>query len=1035
MCSIVLGISTKDLDLNAVEAIVITFTCDTGGDEHSYSEVITHKEFKRMARNEMQDTERLQGLWDDMLGGQEQVWRCKLYKKLFMSKSALDVRIEIRTWDTGVGYDDGYDENEVNNRGGGSSMLSDYGSLALYFVEILTGAQEYNAQGCQDLDSASAEYPQVVTHYSSSMDGSHVVVATVAGSGDGEFEDEESDESDGDDNDWEGKQWFLQVWSFKGSIAGAEINKDSSSQEKGLFQPQLVAWMQLGSIKRWNSELSLSYDGTQLAILDAVPFGLSLSKSHADEKRVQKSIAAFYRCNISTTEAPEGAVAGSGLKRNHVEENHASLRKFCGWGQFHIVVSSNPDPKDELFVAYDGITIEVFSVYYETWSHVRSILLDHPKEELQLSTHDVHPALSGQLCGRLLVIKEPGRDQVLTMWDIELGVRASSFSGQAEEQSLAIGRTSVMSKDGKLVAIPGCRYVDLFWTESWTLAGTCSFPRMNLSAERIESIQFIRDGTEIIVMFKSQGYIVNTDTMRVTEQVISEGPDRILALNDSGRGARTLMFCVEDSRITLFNLDDRIVCSPSKVRERCCDSLCTIESPSKIKHDNTGGKKEEVVSPSSGLRFRAEKRTVTVIRAGHREGMSFVVATACDSDGSIVHRMSTPLPGAMVFRSAVFMGGAEGCSFLVVALDKLIMIWSTPTKSSSSSLQGKDSFVLRLVQNVDSNTQWKICPHNQLYGHKTPDPTMKQTDDQVIHNRHLYDPTTHAISFLKGVQELVEMFEFSSMALRRDILQYIGNHVNQSIWHSDRCYNVVSFLCENWSPRRHAAVLLFLRSLLYEDMAVRWVPRASAAHEEKEGDGNPILYLVAAARIDSKALEVAEVLVEYLVRRARVEKDPIYLTLIMQSLPKLVVHPGKDKKNNPNKEVLPLGTDEFVTHIYRHMAHLPTRPSRLPLGATKEEQEREWSGVHATLAPRKDTISKELYFASFDMLWYTINSSRTTTNGVGSGRMRVLSRMGVLWNVFVHKFKLSLKDTVRCYPFVEKEHGNPAIEALIDYKW
>ncbi|KAG0276664.1 hypothetical protein BGZ95_007222 [Linnemannia exigua] len=986
--------------------------------------------------------------------------------------------IEVRTWDAEAGYGDDGGEDDG---GGHPSMVLDYGSLALHFVEILTDAQghysqdpmyeelrpfvnfvDMNRTGCRDLDSV-AEYPQLVTHYGVSRDGSHVVVATVAGpegeedeDSDDSDDDEDSDDSDDDDDDiaWMKKSRLIQVWNFRDAeIAATTITtssrKDSSCQDDA-FQPQLVAWMQLPTMKRWNSELSLSYDGSQLAILDLVPFMFS----NDDERREYRSSTSFYRCDVGHTEVPEGAVAGFGLKRCHVKATHTQLENFCGRGQFHIVATSNPDIMDELFVAYDGVSIEVYSVYDETWMHVRSILVNPARSEPEF-VEDVYRVLSALLHGPFLVIKKPGKDQAVTTWDIEKGTRVSSFTGLSLEHDHSFVHSSAMSKDGKTIAIPGSHHLDFFWTESWTLAGTCAFPWMELSTERIESVQFIRDDTEIMVSVgvgdcsdaalfhrRHRGYIVNVETMRVTEWTISEGSDTILVSNGGdGGGSKTRAFCIGDSQVKLFHLEDRIVRSPTKVRERLCEGSCTSESPFKLKYDDDCGKRE-VVSPLSGMRFVAEKLKTTVVINGRREIMSFVMATAYDTDGSIVQRILVPLPMAMVFRNVSFVGGKEGCSFLLIVLDKLIMIWSTPRLSSL-----QEEFVLRLVQEVDCDTKWVICPHNQLYGRATHPASKKyvsyKIEDNLVDTRYLHDPTKtddQGISFLNGVQELVGIFELASPALRRDILQYVGKYVNRSAWHSDQCYNVVSYLCQCWSSARHEALLLFFRGLLLEeeDMAVRWIPRQHIIHAGNGGEGNPILFLVNKARTQPKAMEVAEVLVEYLVRQAKVEKDPYYLRLIMQSLPELIVHPSKGKETESTK-IPPQGGEDFIAKLYRHLAYLPTRSTRLPPGATDQEQEQEWSGIRAALASRKDLVTKELYFASFDMLWYKIEPAAAGGGGGGqegiSGRVRVSARMGVLWNVFVHKFKLNLKHTVRCYPFVVKEHENPAIMALVDYKW
>lgn len=190
------------------------------------------------------------------------------------------------------------------------------------------------------------------------------------------------------------------------------------------------------------------------------------------------------------------------------------------------------------------------------------------------------------------------------------------------------------------------------------------------------------------------------------------------------------------------------------------------------------------------------------------------------------------------------------------------------------------------------------------------------------------------------------------------------------------------------------------------------------------------------ARTDPQAMEVAKVLGEYLLRRARIEKDPYFLVLILQTLQELMVI------NSGNENLPPLGADEFVAQLYRGFAYIPARRANLPLGTMGREQKLPLVGARVGLSPRKDMVAKEIYYASFDMLWFRTDSGSAATGGGGStnggggnGRM-IFSRLGVLWRVYVHKFKLLTQDTIRCYPPVwHLGYNNPTLAVLVDYKW
>ncbi|KAF9153703.1 hypothetical protein BG015_002831 [Linnemannia schmuckeri] len=1008
---LVLGVSTRDLNLSTVEAIIITYSQVTGA-ENSRSEVITSKELAQLSRIEsdlQNDGEKV----DDAGGletkeGDSEVWKWRLHEKVFLSESALEVVIEVRTWDPGCHYGDDDKGHEGVGVGGASSSM-DYGLLELHFVEILTDARNYyskdprykehqpfihsvdiNRIGYQHLGSSVAVvYPQVITGYCISKDGSHVVLATTAG-----------EKKRGE------KTYFLQLWKFWDDADTVTTSSGESAslveEDNEEFRPKLVALMQFPAtmMQQWNSDLELSWDGSQLVVLDLEPLTLS-----PNERKDYRTTTAFYRCDIKQTEVPEGAVAGYGLVRHYPERRHATaeMQDYCGKGQFHIIATTDQDVKDELFVTCNGVSIEIYGVY-EEWTHVRSITMNPARIGPEFITN-VYSALSKQLHGPYFVVKEPSAcgAQIVTTWDIEKGVCVSSFTGLTPEQNYNISSISTMSANGQLIAIPGQRHVDLFWTATWTLAGTCVFYDME-HTEAIGDVQFIRFDTRIMVGIasgtgevpfyrKNRGYILNTETMTVVERFVSQGMD-VFLFGRSDSWANPQAYRVGDSQVSLFDLQDRIIQSPSNLRVRCNDYCTSVLSFKQI-----AGKKE-AISPSSGMKFKVEKITKPIIINGRREALSLVALTLCDSNGLPVHRMSVPLPRETAFRSAQLVGGKEGCSYLLVVLDKLIMIWSTPTFREGH-------FILRLVQDVESDTKWKICPHNRLYGRKVTrnntsnngDGKMAK-DDGLSDNQSLDDPTKngHFFDFPNGIIDLVEIFELATAAapnndniLRQDILRYVGKYINSHI--SDRHLgnsSIVPHICESWTPRNHTAIVLFARALLLEnpDSSVRWIPRPHAVAvngQMEENDANPILCMINKARTEPQALEVAQVLCEYLLRRARIEKDPYFLVPVLQTLQELIVVGDSDKKP-------PLGAEEFVAQLYQGFASLPARPVRLPIGATDQEQEVQWAGTRAGLGPRRDEALKDLYFASFDMLWYQKGTRSAVTNGGGSGGDQFIAR-------------------------------------------
>ncbi|KAG0208473.1 hypothetical protein BGX33_006231, partial [Mortierella sp. NVP41] len=383
------------------------------------------------------------------------------------------------------------------------------------------------------------------------------------------------------------------------------------------------------------------------------------------------SNTAFYRCDVNHTDPPEGAVAGSGFVRNHIEQKCPKLTGYSGKAQFHIVNTQSQDVTDELFVTCDGATIEVYGVY-PNWQHLRSIFLNQAPKGFDFDA-SVKQDLLHLLRGRFLVLKDPDATYVST-WDIEQGSRISSFTQLTTNQISAVNKISTMSTDGRLIAIPGQRHVDVFLTATWTLVGIYVFQDFG-PTDRIGNVRFIRNDTHIIVSTASEGFrfyrnnrgfVLNIETMSVVERYISEGSSSFWLTTDHPTNPE--VFYVRDPQISLLNLEDRIVQSPFKMRERCDYSCFSLASP------EAQGTTETI--SSSGLVFKKGFSTSSVVTNGRREFLSSITITISEKNGSPPRTMSIPLPKAMELNRSTIVSNS---SHMVVAFNNMVMVWSIPT--------------------------------------------------------------------------------------------------------------------------------------------------------------------------------------------------------------------------------------------------------------------------------------------------------------------------------------------------------------------
>ncbi|KAH7030124.1 hypothetical protein BKA57DRAFT_228090 [Linnemannia elongata] len=993
------------MDMDAVEAIVVTIHHSLPGSLAVKSEVITYQEIKRLCFSAGKD--------DDVC------FRWKLHEKLVLFGEEVEPTLlvmDVKTW---------------------QGEPDDYGSIELHYTDILTDSSAYykddpmyrehrpffssvdvNRTGHPQLDMELQE-PKTIAGYTMSGDGSHILITVLAG-----------------------EHRLLQLWNFRESPPPTEIwqskQASTSSQQSThsaesspthSFQPQLVAWMQLPTAEESTYALCLSWDGSQLVYidLDRVDAGSETEKRMSEKfcrknatrpaEPLGKNDTAFYRVVSNHTQAPPGTIVRSGFRKFDVTRQCPGLDGFFAKAAFHIVATQEQDVKDELFVTCNGVTIEIYSAF-GNWVHLRSIAMDRAWNEPRFAV-TVFGAQLKQIHGAYVVIGDPDMYEVST-WDIERGIRLSSCMDLTYDQFEAVRFSTAMSMDGRLIAIPGKHHVDIFWTATWTRAASYTVHDMKHDPS-IGSVRFIRNDTQIMVDFKScapffqrnHGCVFSVDNMSLLEQYVVDGHDNFETSSDDLVSPQTI--CVGLSQVSLFNIEDRIFQSPS-IRKRLCQESC-------FAYDSYIYGYAETLAPT-GLTFKAVKSIVPVLVHGRRADQPHVTVTVSDQNMIPFLKMPIPLPKYLDFtiHRVNFIGN---CSHLVLSLDGLVLIWSTPTTP-------KGKFTLRLAHTYSLRTDWEVCIHGQLYG-------LLPNYETVDFTKSLHDPIrgTEA-AFLGGAGFLSEIFQSAGKNVQEDIIQYIGKYINLYIPGTECDSNIVQYVCHHWVIGTHSSTVRLWRALLAHPTG-RWIPRHDMVRSN-----NPIWCLLSKTFEHPKAFELAEVFIDYCIRQTKLEKDPHFLLPIRQCMKELT---------DPKKPY-----SEITLELFRELAYIPVRDrdyivdhhriaypykfhwwfwKNKPRGLHQYKDQVLQVTSTPTVDPPKYIFSRDIYQATFDMLWLKSGSDPSRSedpkkSSEGKGlyswpyALRALLRRRSWWTP---------NQTVQCHLFEIETLDNPAIAALVEYKW
>jgi hypothetical protein len=827
--------------------------------------------------------------------------------------------------------------------------------------------------------------------------------------------------------------WDLQDYEIASKKADDPVDKRSlldggvaEGAEKVMVKPHRatpVAWM---PIDKGNTYVSISWDGSLVVVMERrTPEGTE--ESEDDPPKDKQSLFAVYQCTRDD-KASEKSSSRMSLVRYDVERTCPGLGNYIGDGVFHMVDKSKPDLKDELFVACNGITVDIYSAF-EQWTPLRSIVMDSTLGR-QNQPFDMGFAMFTQLQGRYLITTN---DTVGFTYDIEQGTLVSFSTTIPEGYIRVMNYLSSVSPDGLLIAIAGFRQVSVYQTQTWTLQGTYVFDEI-ASDERVEQVIFMDNGSLLHVMVglienirwqRRPGYTLDVETMTVVGRVAADGSDlvRLAPLDGSVQG----IVCAGYTKLWHMRLEDRRTLRSSTGDTDCCTDRC--DHP-----DSLYSGVEEGISPS-GLHLKLQRVDVSFGSHSKREKRSSLTVTMTDPTNSRVKKMVFPLPRAYQLDKAAFFAD---CRYLLIMSGGTFLAWSVP-----STFEG--DFRLQMLLHATDSKEWTICSHSIVR-------CRHDNEESLSVIGYVKQPFTKSTSeaFLTGLALMFLFYELADVGLKQEFVRFYGRFINSYPDKEDQSLNFMSVASMMWSQDSHRAICEIIRELL-SSPSTRWVP-----HHYLDIDFHPLAIFLELAKTDPLANTGVQIVVDYCLRQAKASKDPYFLLPILRCLPSLV---------DSNQLY-----SELVRTIYREVAFFPVQgrdfivanhtlinPSTFrwrfwkpyPWGLHQYRDQVLQFSTDNIPNPPKGNFTRDIFQASFDLLWHRsqdVGSQDVGSQDVGSQEAAnepevvttartLFSWPHAIWTMILRKCQLKYNATVECYPFELETLDNPALMALVEYKW
>jgi hypothetical protein len=310
-----------------------------------------------------------------------------------------------------------------------------------------------------------------------------------------------------------------------------------------------------------------------------------------------------------------------------------------------------------------------------------------------------------------------------------------------------------------------------------------------------------------------------------------------------------------------------------------------------------------------------------------------------------------------------------------------------------------------------------------------------------------FDPSPDP--FFDGLQVLIRMSKADDEDFQQHVLKYVGRYINKFPGRDINADTVLTKISDHVTQENLGLFGEFLKALLGSPHG-RWVPRPGLPLK-----ANPISLLLERSAIVPRAIELAKIVIDYCIHMAKQESDHHFLAPVTSSLDKLT----SLRRQRP----------DIVQETLQKLAYIPAREQsyiidRAIIAHPPEPRLSYWEPIDRPIYKcdnpimhldrtslskehnsENDNFTRDLFIASFDMLWHVSKQPD----------LRSTSAVWLIWISFTDDTKIlaSLKwfllipfsiwmqadgftgATVKCHDFTLDSLDNPAIAALIEYKW
>jgi hypothetical protein len=283
----------------------------------------------------------------------------------------------------------------------------------------------------------------------------------------------------------------------------------------------------------------------------------------------------------------------------------------------------------------------------------------------------------------------------------------------------------------------------------------------------------------------------------------------------------------------------------------------------------------------------------------------------------------------------------------------------------------------------------------------------------------------------QGIADLIDVYLGANDQCQKAIIQYLESLIRPS--DENRISSLIS-LCKAWKPRLRKQFELLLRTLLPPNR-ITWVPIDRITKET-----NPLAVILETPQKQSSVLGAARIIMDYSVEHANSSRNLAFLAPFFGCLRDIM-------KFYPDEAFRYLSRIAFIPVMHRSylldncIVVLPPsfrwkiwKLDPAPLYKLKD-QVFQFCVSSNESDPNNEMFTHPVFMASFDALWHRQDPDEAYKEPPNNGSIEKTTWLKALFHMILLKTQLKSHTYVKAYNFSIEFYDNPAIAALVAYKW